>query len=45
MKFFVAPESISALALSLLTLTYMTNGGVVSVAVIVRRSFLRFSAV
>ena len=45
MKFPVTPESISALTLSRLTLTYIINDDVVSVIIIVRRSFLRSFAV
>ena len=45
MKFPIAPESISALALSRLTFTYIKNSGVVSVTIIIRRSSLRFSAI
>ena len=45
MKFPVTPKSINVLVFSRLTFIYMTNGGVVSVAVIIRKSFLKSSAV
>ena len=41
MKFSVASEFISALAFSFLIFIYIRNGGVVSVTIIVLRSFLR----
>ena len=45
MKFPVTPKSISALALSLLILIYITNSGVVNIIIIIRKSSLRSSAV
>ena len=45
MKFFVTFKSISALVLSRLTLIYITNGNIVSIIVIIRKSSLRSSTV
>ena len=41
MKFFITPKSISVLVLNLPILIYITNGGVVNIIIIIRKSFLK----
>ena len=45
MKFSIASKSISALTFSRLILIYIINNGIVSVVIIIRRSFLRSSTI
>ena len=45
MTFPVAPKSINVLAFSRLTLTYIINNNIINIIIIIRKSFLRSSAI